>query len=290
MLDRSSPASLSLRIQEQVLEFPSPLQFEFALSGRTSLPAEKLAALVVAEDEVLLKEAEAIRRIEQRFEGVLSGVLEDTTSVGGFMQSMDLAVVSNDHDWRSIISALKSKGAGCEEYKKCALVKYMQYLNSRQETIRSIYGLRQRLGAKRTEKAAARHENHLRETVIFEAISFTRPADNELTRMPKGESVDIELEPDRPIAIQLAKHAFTLVAFADGIRLSGKGAETGVLRPGRNVIGRDAASDVVVDSELRDISRRHLIVETDGRTQVRLTDISSHGTSIPPTYLDRTGV
>ena len=47
-------------------------------------------------------------------------------------------------------------------------------------------------------------------------------------------------------------------------------------------------NDVVVDAQYREISRRHLIVETDGLEVIRLTDISSLGTSVPHEFLNTT--
>ncbi len=283
-------ASIELNIGEETLTFSSPREFEFALAGRTSLPPEKVAALVDSPDESLLREAEGIRRIEQRLEDALSGALEEATSVGGFMLELDLSVVSQDHDWRLIIEALNDAGHENEEFKKVALVKYIQYLNARQQVIRSIYGLRHRAMRGEQRNGNGGGDSPMRETVIFDVSNVSGGGGEELARMPKGESVDIDLEPDRPLDILLAKHAFTLVASSEGIRFSGKGAQSGLLRPGRNVIGRDAAADVVIDHEFRDVSRRHLLVETDGRSHVCLTDISSHGSSIPPAHLDRTGV
>ena len=289
MFGRSPNIATTLRIGEEEYQFTSPRDFEFALAGRTSLPPDKVAILVDAPDEALLREAEGIRRIEQRLEDALSGVLEEATSISGFMLELDMSVVTQDHDWRAIMSALNDSGAHTEEYKRVALVKYIQYLNARQQVIRSIYGLRHRsMRSDQRNGGGTSHDSPMRETVIFDVSSFVRGGGEELTRMPKGEQVEINLESDRPLNILLAKHPFTLVACDDGIRFSGKGAQSGLLRPGRNVIGRDANADVVIDHELRDVSRRHLLVETDGRTHVRLTDMSSHGTSIPPAHLDRT--
>ena len=205
------------------------------------------------------------------------------------MLELDMAVVSQDHDWRAIMTALNDADLEAEEYKRVALVKYIQYLNARQQVIRSVYGLRHRAMRGEQRSGSTAQDSPMRETVIFDVSSYVRGSGEELLRMPKGEQVEIDLESDRPLNILLAKHPFTLVASGDGIRFSGKGAHSGLLRPGRNVIGRDANADVVIDHELRDVSRRHLLVETDGRTQVRLTDISSHGTCIPPAHLDRTG-
>ena len=50
----------------------------------------------------------------------------------------------------------------------------------------------------------------------------------------------------------------------------------------------DHCSDVVVGAEYRDVSRKYFIVETEDPEVIRLTDISSLGTSIPYEYLDAT--
>ena len=288
MFGRSNHAT-TLRIGDQSFEFTSPREFEFALAGRTCLPPDKVATLVDAPDDTLLREAEGIRRIEQRLEDALSGLLEEATSIGSFMLELDMSVVSQDHEWRAIMGALNDAGPETEEYKRVALVKYIQYLNARQQVIRSIYGLRHRaMRAEQRSAVGASQDSPMRETVIFDVSNFVRGSGEELARMPKGEQVEIQLEDDRPLNMLLAKHPFTLVASGEGIRFAGKGAQSGLLREGRNVIGRDANADVVIDHELRDVSRRHLVVETDGRRHVCLTDMSSHGTSIPPAHLDRT--
>ena len=98
MFSRQSSTSIELHIGEETLRFSSSREFEFALAGRTSLPPEKVAALVDSPDETLLREAEGIRRIEQRLEDALSGALEDATSVGGFMLNLDMSAVSQDHE------------------------------------------------------------------------------------------------------------------------------------------------------------------------------------------------
>ena len=53
---------------------------------------------------------------------------------------------------------------------------------------------------------------------------------------------------------------------------------------------RDTGCDVLVNAAYRDVSRRHLIIEVDGGSRVRLTDISSHGTSLSPRLLENTSI
>lgn len=286
---------LSMRIGEESYTFETRRSFEFALSGRTGLPATKLATLLGANDDMLLREAEGIRRVEQKLVGIISGTIEDITSIGGFMVDLDLSVVSQDHDWREIMNNLRSLGTDFEDYKRIALVKYIQYLTARQEVIRAIHAHRHtavnrgKQGAKPSGTAGG--DPQMRETLIFDVSSLGPPlSQEEFERMPKGETVEIDIEEDRPVPLLLAKHPFKISVGPEGPMFSGKGVAQCVLRAGRNVVGREAASDVLIDADYRDVSRKHLIIESDGQTGLRLTDISSHGTSIPPGYLDNTSI
>ena len=99
---------LELSINGESYVFQSPRDFEFALTGRTSVPAAKIAALSRLPDDELLREAEAIRAVEERFAEALSGALEDITTVGPKLRGMEPSIISQDNGWRSIITALNS--------------------------------------------------------------------------------------------------------------------------------------------------------------------------------------
>ena len=62
------------------------------------------------------------------------------------------------------------------------------------------------------------------------------------------------------------------------------------LRVGKNIVGRDSACDVLINAAHRDVSRRHLIIEVEPGDRIRLTDISSHGTSLNPRLLENTSI
>jgi len=109
------------------------------------------------------------------------------------------------------------------------------------------------------------------------------------SRLPKGETVEIELQRDHAVDLLLAKHQCRIL-LQDRLLFVDQEGHDSELRVGRNIVGRDATSDIIMDADLRDISRKHLIVESDGVGQVKLTDISSHGTSLPPRFLDHTSI
>lgn len=275
--------------------FQSPRDFEFALAGRTSLPAAKIAALSRLGDDELLREAEAIRAVEQRFSEALSGALEDITTIGPLLKTMEPSIISQDNGWRSIISALNDAGRISETYKKIALVKYMQYLTSRQEVVKSLYANRQPRGNGDARPGNGtvvyRPTARFRDTMLLDLNSLPDMERHEasFSRLPKGETVEVDLEEDLAIDLLLAKHQCRIL-LRDKLFFVDENGHDSELHAGKNVVGRDATSDVIIDASLRDVSRKHLIVESDGVRQIKLTDISSHGTSLPPKFLDHTSV
>jgi hypothetical protein len=286
---------LEISIDGEPYNFQSPRDFEFALSGRICVPAPKIAALSRLSDNELLREAEAIRAVEQRFAEALSGALEDITTVGPLLKNMEPSIISHDNSWRSIISALNSSDRIPESYKKIALVKYMQYLTSRQEVVKTLYANRRPRDAAQDRpviaEAVYRPTARFRETMLFNLNGVVDLERQEISfsRLPKGETVEVNLEEDRAIDLLLAKHQCRIL-LRDRLLFVDQNGHDSELRTGRNIVGRDATSDVIMDADLLDVSRKHLIVESDGMQQIKLTDISSHGTSLPPRFLDHTSI
>ncbi len=286
---------LELSIDGERHIFHSPREFEFALAGRTCLPAPKIAALSRLGDVDLLREAEAIRAVEQRFSEALSGALEDITTVGPLLKTMEPSIISQDNNWRSIISALNRVEHISESYKKIALVKYMQYLTSRQEVVKSLYSNRHPRDTDEArpenQSAVYRPTARFRETMLFDLndIPDLERQEASFSRLPKGETVEVDLAEERSVDLLLAKHQCRIL-LRDKLLFVDERGHNSELCVGRNVVGRDSTSDIIIDATLRDVSRKHLIVESDGVRQIKLTDISSHGTSLPPRYLDYTSI
>jgi hypothetical protein len=293
MFNATPTEVLSISIDDDHYVFQSPQDFEFALTGRTCLPAAKIAALSRLDDDELLREAEATRAVEQRFAQTLSEAPDDVVSVGPFLEAMGSSSISQDNSWRSIINALNGVDRISESYKRIALAKYMQYLASRQEVVKSLYANRQPRkaceGRPANRSIVHRPTARFRETIL---IGLNENSDMgrhgmSFSRLPKGETVEVELEEDHAVDLLLAKHQCRIL-LRDRLLFVDQRGHDSELREGRNVVGRDATSDVIIDASLRDVSRKHLIVESDGARQIKLTDISSHGTSLASMYLDHT--
>ncbi|MCK5667955.1 MAG: FHA domain-containing protein [Gammaproteobacteria bacterium] len=290
MLDKLFSKPLELTVGEQTLSFISIADFEFCLSGRTSVPSSKITDLVKCSTKQLQTEAHTIKDIEKRFVAILSRSIENPPSINRSLKELDTSIFSQDHAWRFIIAALNDSGDEFDPFRRIALVKYMQYLSSRQEIIKYLYSEKKKPKAERQEKNGDGQEgDHFKDTLIFENTLFNPNSDDpkahEFERMPKGESVTATLKSKERIIVMLSKHKCEIEANGQVFFIDQAGRKH-VLDKGRNVIGRDASGTVVIDSGLRDVSRMHLVIENLGDNSLQLTDLSSHGTYIPSVLLE----
>ncbi|MEE9266451.1 MAG: FHA domain-containing protein, partial [Gammaproteobacteria bacterium] len=211
-------------------------------------------------------------------------------------------LLSQDHDWRDIVQALCEHGPEYDDFKNIALVKYMQYLASRQAVLRSIYlekvqgGLE--LQSPKPEEQSAGESmlaNLLpisyKETALFDLDQGggggTGGDDDDggtqtLKPVPRGETICIRFIDGRELDVKLASHRYKLFPGKHFCLVDDASGVTHLLRSGRNVIGRHSGNEVVIDPAYLAISRKHVIIEPISENAALLTDISSHGTFVTP--------
>ena len=297
---------LVLDLPGKTLVFSSPAEFEFGLASRVEFPVRKAARLVELDVAQLEDMAHTLRAVERRFAGVFSRCLRRPHLIGALMQELGIGLFSRDHDWRDIIAALNRHDESYDDYKHVALVKYMQYLGSRQAVLRSIYV--EKTHGEYPEPmdfdpvGSADHDcrdelnalDAARETAELPPWPGGRPryvereADEEspaLKEMPRGETLCVRFVDGRELELRLAKHPYRLFPGKQFCLVDERTGVTHLLRAGRNVIGRHSGNEVVVDQSYLTISRKHLIVEPVSENAALITDISSHGTSITPQYV-----
>lgn len=290
MLNKFFSKPVELNLGDQILRFCSIPDFEFCLNGRTSLPSKKITELVKLSTQKLKNEAVTIKDIEKRFVNILSRSIENPNSINQALRELDPTIFSQDHNWRNIIGALNEGGDELNPFRRIALVKYMQYLASRQEIIKYLYSEKQAQTSNGAAKAADDDEEPvdklsgtlILESTLFEPVKGSKS--DEFERIPKGEVVSVKLSPGKDIDIRLSKHR-CMLSNKNGIEFIDQAGNRHPLIKGRNVIGRDTASTVKIDSSLRDISRLHLLIENPGNNTLQLTDMSSHGTFMHPSLL-----
>lgn len=305
MLNKLFAKALTLEIAGQEISFSTLAEVEFALSGRTDVPAKKIAEMVGLTPQELKKEAKAIKNVEQQFVEILSRSIEEPGSIAKYLRDVDVHVFSQDHHWRDIMRSLDQKDQSYDELRRVALVKYMQYLRSRQDVIKQTYKVKKRErelleeqhGDTTTrEDPAAEGDGEeaaipgLKDTVIFDTVIIEQQADktSEFSRLPKGEAVNISLGPGQRVNMRLSKHSFQLANDSGSYAIIDDQDREYPLQDGKNIIGRDSVCNVVVDNVYRDVSRIHSIIEPLGDNQVRFTDLSSHGTFLPHRYVKTT--
>lgn len=296
MLNKLFSKALTLEINDEEISFNTLVEFEFALGGRTNVPASKLADLIMLTPADLKREAKSIKAVEKRFVDILSQSIEHPGEIGKLVREVDIQVFSNDYDWRGIFKALNKKDAEYDELRRVAVVKYMQYLRSRQDVIKQTYKVRRRETSAEDDDPKSHNGassgledtgDSFKETNIFDSISVEVPADPaapEFTRLPKGEAVHVKLDDNDNFEIKLSKHAF--IFRTGGVNeFIDEAGTVHQLAHGKNIIGRDAVCNVVVENSFRDVSRMRLIIEPLEDSVVRFTDLSSHGTFLPARLL-----
>ena len=187
-----------------------------------------------------------------------------------------------------------------ENFKKLALVKYMQYLGARQDVLRSLYldkkyhreeegGGFDPLATYAAGPAPTRGTTPVAaaagETMVLDDATRMLPSDGqarcELNALPRGETICVNLGEAGEMPLQLSRqHEFRLLA-GQPMRLQDPDGASHVLLEGRNVVGRHAGNEVVVDADYRSVSRRHMVVEPLGANMALLTDLSAHGSFVP---------
>jgi hypothetical protein len=289
MLNKFFTKPLELKIGDQTLKFSSVADFEFALAGRTAVPSKKITEMVKFSPDQLKKEAKTIKEIEKRFVSILSKSIEDPTSINRALRELDPLIFSQDHNWRDVVSALNEGDDEFNPFRRVALVKYMQYLSSRQEIIKYLYSEKKKYIEETGKEPEAAESTKFKDTLILENTLFEPvPGDRktgEFERMPKGEAVTVTLSPGTEMDVILSKHACKIIA-GEKIKFVDQAGRSYELKKGRNIIGRDTVSTVMIDPALRDVSRLHLVIENFDDRSLQLTDMSSHGTYVLARFLE----
>lgn len=302
VLNKLFTKALTLEVGGQDITFSTLAEVEFALSGRTDVPAKKIAEMVGLTLQELRKEAKAIKNVEHQFVEVLSKSIEEPGTIAEYLRGMDVHVFSQDHYWRDIMRSLNEKDKSYDDLRSIALVKYMQYLRSRQDVIKQTYKVKKRerqLIEGQSEDAASADQTSagdnseelavpgLKDTIIFDSMILEQQNDktSEFSRLPKGEALNINIGSGQKVNVRFSKHSFQLSNDDGTYAIIDDQNREYPLQDGKNIIGRDSVCNVVVDNIYRDVSRIHLIIEPLDNKQVRFTDLSSHGTFLPHRFV-----
>lgn len=276
--------TLRLTLEGRHYSFHTPLDFEFALAGRKFLPINKLLEWLQQPPAILYKEVINLKSVEGRFLDIVKACLAHPAAAGTLLKELDPEQFSTDYHWREIVTTLREGGAERDAYRRIALAKYLQYLSARHELMQDLFEFKSNLAEESPQLRAG--IDAAKETAIYDVVPLAEPSRlyNPFERLPRGQSVLLRLEAGKPVDLLLAKHHFKLFA-GKTYRLVDEQGNFYLLHAGKNVLGRQSGNDVTLNNDFRTISRRHVIIEPISDNVARLTDVSAHGTFLPPQYL-----
>jgi len=283
-LSRLFNKRLRIAIGERDLSFKHPSDFEFALGGRVSVSLVKLVELLHRSANSLRREGLFVKLMEHQLMRTLERCRREPESIGALLREVGLKSFSTDYHWRTIFEALAAGGPELNEYRRIALVKYLQYLGARRDALNIIY-------FHKTRKALDEDHEILVEAPATTAASsaqscgpvhFLAAGQHTATyeRLPRGKSVAIHMHPTGSIDLVLAQHRFNLQG-GEQYALVDELGRRHPLAPRKNSIGRGLGNDITLDRAFRSVSRRHVTIEPLADGRVRLIDLSALGTFVP---------
>lgn len=271
---KAGPA-VELRLGGQRLRFDAPGDFAFALAARTGVTPARIHDWQHRAAADLEEEARGIVALERRLTELRARCEAGAGSYAAALEELGVAVFSKDHDWRVMFAALLERPRAAETYLRVAVDAYLAYLAARRDVLALV----------RDSRQPAPAMAHAHPTLVFSADQTTAQFErDELRRLPPGEAVTIRLARGASISLKLARHQFSL-SHQRGWSLVTDNGKCYTLRPGINSVGRGRDNDVPLDADFRNVSRKHLLAQPLDGDVIVLTDVSAHGTYVPPTAL-----
>ena len=240
--------------------------FEAELCERTRVPMQREFELAAMAPRELAEQAQSVRCLIDRIASVVSAAHADPGVARGFLERLDLKLVSRDHDWRAVFRGLLDAPPGTERFHLAALARYRQYLEARSELVERLL----------------RQQEALQETAELEPVP--RPSGGpKLVRLPARRPVLVPLSYRSELALWLGGHRFVVRDGFPPELQSPDGEHRWPLERRGLMVGRHPESDIVVDARLDQVSRAHAVVEWPGYTRIIVIDLSSGGTFVERT-------
>lgn len=210
------------------------------------------------------------------------------------LHSMNPRTVTQDQGWRELLLQAVDWEPAAIGYVVALVDGYLVYLREQLVRLERIVALRH--GPKRRWDEISldmRQEvsGDFEKRQLNAAMARLRDG---FARVPQEQTIQVKVHPGDVIRLLLGHHDFDLLVRHQGVSELLDIQEIQARRryrrryrmvAGRYLIGRDAAADLQIDKEYRDVSRRHLALNTSHEGQIEFTDLSSQGTFIDRKWL-----
>ena len=282
----SHPEPLRIDLAGRSLTFVDLDDLRFALESKADVPAVKARDLQKLDTAELHRQAVDIRKVENRLIEILGDTYGEPLGIDNKLRELDPRIFTEDHNWRDLIRALTPLSATFADFKRVALLAYLNYLGARQALLGELHELRNANGQAKAPAASLTSiaPDRMGETTVFMAAL---PAGSEpppridgdpYVRLERCVPVQVGIAAGEEVSLKLSNHPFRLRG-GEALTLIDEHGTESRLPEGRALIGRAPENDVAVDANHRSVSRKHLVVDKNAG-QVYLTDLSSLGTFV----------
>ena len=247
------PASLNLDLAEHTHRPADPAELATALAPRTEVGSLKMAQLRMLSRDSLEEEAGLLRQMHRVVAEAAETAGDSKEASGVFLRRLNFALVSKDQGWRVILECLKTQDSSYEAHKRVALLEFQGYLLARLDLVETLLeSAAKRKPAKPNSLSRKASDEELSETSEF-LLGDGKPEKlhkRSYNRLPKGDTVEVQLEPQHSLHLSLAKHRFTLVP-GDPYRLIDERGRESIVPLGKSIVGRGPTVDVGVNERYR---------------------------------------
>lgn len=255
-----------------VLTIYSTYDFDFALAGRTNPSTAKVSEFMVSTSNSLKADEEKNTDIVAELTELLVKGIKYPNLILPTLKKFKPDMYTADNNWRPLITTLIDKGDDYIPLIRVALLNYVKYLQSCNQTITTII----------SSQPDNKSERNSSDPMVTDVTRSIKSSDyyKGYTRINKNSPFILVCQEIQSVELLMAVHSCQLIV-GDVWQFVDPHNNSHTLQTGRHIIGRDPLNDIVMDASLTDISRVHLFIELLDNVTVRFLDVSLHGTFIP---------
>jgi hypothetical protein len=283
-LRRAWPLRLELRGHAQV--FADEPEYDRFLSSRIEVQADCIERLAALDAHGVQRQLRHTRRSHKNSVDILVRALETKSRLRYLWGMLDVDKVPDEQDWPTILFAVGSNDRISDPALRLTLTHYIHYLESRRDILETL-GREWRASGRSSGSLNAVVPHAMRADAVPPSSRFTTRLNQLYARLPRRRAVNLDLNTHAEIIVYLARNRFVLRLVEGQAILQQLDGVSYEVRPGRTMVGRSAQCEICLDSASGDISRQHLLLEMTVNHHLRLTDLSSRGTYLPPELLEK---
>lgn len=297
MQDRETSNSVvRFVLDDSNVAFPDPKAFESWLAPRCRPDQSRLLDAATLSGGDLSNLVAGLHAALSVFEAVRALADRDAEACLDQLKAVHPRTITQDQGWREILGQASDWESDAIAYVRILLDAYLTYLRARLRRIQRLAQRRQASARPWDEVSLDMRQqagNEMERRQLERAVARLREG---FACLPYDQAVVLPVMAGSVVHLVLGHHDFELVVRRDSVtELVDVQKEEGrntfrhryLMPPGIYRAGRGKGSDLVIDSDYRDVSRCHMIINTSNKRCVEFTDLSSQGTFVETKWLQR---